>query len=58
MWAGILAYLDRCGYDYVTGCVSVPLRGVRDFVLKRYPSAYSVRPYRPLPSTVLQWPRG
>jgi putative hemolysin len=21
MWAGILAYLDRCGYDYVTGCV-------------------------------------
>jgi putative hemolysin len=24
MWAGILAYLDRCGYDYVTGCVSVP----------------------------------
>ena len=25
MWAGILAYLDRCGYDYVTGCVSVPL---------------------------------
>ena len=39
MWAGILAYLDRCGYDYVAGCVSVPthpgdepgsqLRGVR-----------------------------
>ena len=26
MWAGILAYLDRCGYDYVTGCVSVPVR--------------------------------
>ena len=25
MWAGILAYLDRCGYDYVTGCVSVPI---------------------------------
>ena len=52
MWAGILAYLDRCGYDYVTGCVSVPLcdaRGVRDFVLKRYPSAYRVRPYRPVP---------
>ena len=24
MWAGILAYLDRCGYEYVTGCVSVP----------------------------------
>ena len=27
MWAGILAYLDRCGYDYVTGCVSVPVAG-------------------------------
>ena len=27
MWAGILAYLDRCGYDYVTGCVSVPVQG-------------------------------
>ena len=52
MWAGILAYTDRYGYDYVTGCVSVPitgeadgsdvqlpgsqLRGVRDFVLKRH----------------------
>src|SRR6201993_1880279 len=41
MWAGILAYLDRYGYDYVTGCVSVPigdgsqLRGVRDFILRR-----------------------
>ena len=30
MWAGILAYLDRCGYDYVTGCVSVPVRGADD----------------------------
>ena len=30
MWAGILAYLDRCDYDYVTGCVSVPVgRGRR-----------------------------
>ena len=28
MWAGILAYLDRCGYDYVTGCVSVPVDGL------------------------------
>ena len=48
MWAGILAYLDRCGYDYVTGCVSVPvddaagapgsqIRGVRDFVLRGTP---------------------
>ena len=51
MWAGILAYLDHCDYDYVTGCVSVPLsdaRGVQDFVLRRYPSAYRVRPYRPV----------
>src|ERR1700682_3944485 len=62
MWAGILAYLDRCGYDYVTGCVSVPvlgpdeetpgsqIRGVRDFVLRRHaaPPQYTVRPYRPV----------
>lgn len=59
MWAGILAYLDRCDYDYVTGCVSVPvqtggeapgsqIRGVRDFVLRRHPSRYRVRPYRPV----------
>jgi putative hemolysin len=61
MWAGILAYLDRCGYDYVTGCVSVPIqtsadepgsqiRGVRDFVLRRHaaPSEYTVRPHRPV----------
>jgi putative hemolysin len=60
MWAGILAYLDRCGYDYVTGCVSVPIngaggpgsqiRGVRDFVLRRHaaPPEYTVRPYRPV----------
>jgi len=26
MWAGILAYLDRYGYDYVTGCVVGPDR--------------------------------
>jgi putative hemolysin len=58
MWAGILAYLDRCGYDYVTGCVSVPIagdggppgtqiRGVRDFVLRRHaaPRQYQVHPY-------------
>ena len=52
MWAGILAYLDRCGYDYVTGCVSVPLadvRGVREAVLKRYRSTFEVTPYRPVP---------
>jgi putative hemolysin len=60
MWAGILAYLDRCGYDYVTGCVSVPthaegapgsqIRGVRDFVRRRHaaPQCYTVHPYRPV----------
>jgi putative hemolysin len=60
MWAGILAYLDRCGYDYVTGCVSVPIqgsphdtsgaqvRGVRDFVLRRHAAPYTVRPHRPV----------
>lgn len=59
MWAGILAYLDRCDYDYVTGCVSVPietdadapgsqLRGVRDIVLRRHAAAQRVRPYQPV----------
>ena len=62
MWAGILAYLDRCGYDYVTGCVSVPvqgsedeapgsqIRGVRDFVRRRHaaPPEYTVHPFRPV----------
>jgi putative hemolysin len=61
MWAGILAYLDRCGYDYVTGCVSVPvagdgeppgtqIRGVRDFVLRRHaaPANCRVHPHRPV----------
>src|SRR3954453_23535054 len=59
MWAGILAYLDRCDYDYVTGCVSVPIcadsdvpgsqiRGVRDFILSRHGAQYRVRPYRPV----------
>ena len=63
MWGGILAYLDRSGYDYVTGCVSVPvadphgelpagsqLRGVRDFVMRRHaaPAEQTVRPYRPV----------
>jgi putative hemolysin len=60
MWAGILAYLDRCGYDYVTGCVSVPLddvRGVRDDVLRRYRSTYEVRPYRPVPLDELPAPQ-
>ncbi|MCV7424910.1 GNAT family N-acetyltransferase [Mycobacterium yunnanensis] len=60
MWAGILAYLDRSGYDYVTGCVSVPVRGtpdeapgaqiraVRDVVRKRHASPFTVHPYRPV----------
>lgn len=58
MWAGILAYLDRYGYDYITGCVSVPvngegapgsqLRGVRDLVRRRHASPYRVTPYRPV----------
>ncbi|MCH9666720.1 MAG: GNAT family N-acetyltransferase [Actinomycetia bacterium] len=63
MWRGILAYLDRSGYDYVAGCVSVPVvdpsghnaagsqvRGVRDFVMRRHaaPSEYTVRPFHPV----------
>lgn len=60
MWAGILAYLDRCGYDYVTGCVSVPIQGspdetpgaqiraVRDFVRRRHASEYTLYPRRPV----------
>ncbi|OMC41827.1 GNAT family N-acyltransferase [Mycobacterium sp. IS-1264] len=63
MWAGILAYLDRYSYDYVTGCVSVPigaesdgdvpgsqLRGVRDFILSRHgaPERYRVEPHLPV----------
>ncbi|HTX94586.1 MAG TPA: GNAT family N-acyltransferase [Mycobacterium sp.] len=61
MWAGILAYLDRYDYDYVTGCVSVPIveesggpdvqtpgrqaRGVRDFVLSRHATPPQYRVY-------------
>ena len=61
MWAGILAYLDRRGYEYVTGCISVPvagddaapgrqIRGVRDFVLRRHAAEprYRVHPHRPV----------
>ncbi len=60
MWTGILTYLDRCGYDYVVGCVSVPthgdgppgshLRAVRDFALDRHAAApeFRVHPYRPV----------
>lgn len=60
MWTGILAYLDRCGYDHLIGCISVPthgehppgveLRGIRDLVLSRYaaPAEFTVHPYRPV----------
>ena len=62
MWGGILAYLDRCGYDFVAGCVSVPthpegagapgqlLRGVRDVARRRHaaPPELTVHPYRPV----------
>ncbi|KHO25924.1 GNAT family N-acetyltransferase [Mycolicibacterium setense] len=62
MWAGILAYLDHSGYDYVAGCVSVPvagnsdgppgtqIRGIRDFVRRRHaaPAEHTVYPYRPV----------
>lgn len=58
MWAGILAYLDRYQYDYVSGCVSVPvhgegapgsqIRGIRDFVRRRHASPHRVSPYRPV----------
>ena len=60
MWAGILAYLDHCDYDYVTGAyrcrsraTGAPgsqVRGVRDFVSRRHaaPAEYTVYPYRPV----------
>ncbi len=63
MWTGILAYVDRCGYDYVAGCISVPvldptgqtgpgcqIRGVRDVVGRRHAAdpRYTVHPYRPV----------
>lgn len=58
MWAGILAYVDRCGYDYVTGCVSVPvhgdgppgsqIRGMRDVARRRHTSPYRLAPHRPV----------
>ena len=53
MWAGILAYLDRCDYDYVTGCVSVPVsaseayrRAARSAVFAT--SCCGVTPRRPI----------
>lgn len=48
MWAGILHYLELTGYEWVMGCVSVPMqetpdavpgsnvRGVRDMLLGKY----------------------
>lgn len=60
MWTGILAYLDRSGYDYVAGCVSVPvggvgapgaqIRSVHDFVSRRHAVApeHRVTPHRPV----------
>ncbi|MEN0138990.1 MAG: GNAT family N-acyltransferase [Rhodococcus sp. (in: high G+C Gram-positive bacteria)] len=50
MWAGILHYLQLTGYEWVMGCVSVPMRehpdavagsnvrGVRDLLLRKYGS--------------------
>lgn len=62
MWAGILHYLDVTGYEWVMGCVSVPLRaapgdrlganvrGVRDRLLSKHASAPDrrVRPHTPV----------
>ncbi|SUA78817.1 N-acyl amino acid synthase, PEP-CTERM/exosortase system-associated [Nocardia otitidiscaviarum] len=62
MWAGILHYIEITGYDWVMGCVSVPMRlapedepgvnvrGVRDMLLARHavtPERF-VHPYRPV----------
>ncbi|AMY24801.1 GNAT family N-acetyltransferase [Rhodococcoides fascians] len=62
MWAGILHYLDLTGYEWVMGCVSVPMqsapgeavganvRGVRDRLLDRHATAVDRRvvPYNPV----------
>ncbi|WP_327120278.1 GNAT family N-acetyltransferase [Nocardia sp. NBC_01730] len=62
MWAGIMHYIQLTGYDWVMGCVSVPMqatpvepsgvnvRGVRDMLLGRHASDQErrVRPYRPV----------
>ncbi|ONM49264.1 GNAT family N-acetyltransferase [Nocardia donostiensis] len=62
MWAGILHYIQLTGYDWVMGCVSVPMqnspaepagvnvRGVRDLLLARHACdpQRRVRPYRPV----------
>ena len=62
MWAGILHYIELTGYEWVMGCVSVPMqdgpadpiganvRGVRDFVADRHftPADQRVRPRNPV----------
>ncbi|MFC7425466.1 GNAT family N-acetyltransferase [Nocardia tengchongensis] len=62
MWAGILHYIQLTGYDWVMGCVSVPMRmtpedepgvnvrGVRDLLLRKHAldTERHVRPYNPV----------
>ncbi|WP_328404417.1 GNAT family N-acetyltransferase [Nocardia sp. NBC_00403] len=62
MWAGILHYIQLTGYEWVMGCVSVPMqdtpadpagvnvRGVRDMLLGRHGSdpERRVHPHRPV----------
>lgn len=62
MWAGILHYIQLTGYDWVMGCVSVPMReaptdpagvnvrGVRDMLLGRHSCdpERRVHPYNPV----------
>ncbi|MFE6859076.1 GNAT family N-acetyltransferase [Nocardia sp. NPDC057668] len=62
MWAGILHYIQLTGYEWIMGCVSVPMqqtpedlpgsnvRGVRDLILRKHGLAPErhVRPYNPV----------
>ncbi len=62
MWAGILHYIQLTGYEWVMGCVSVPMqedpldrpganvRGVRDILLDKYATdpERRVRPFNPV----------
>ncbi|WP_067826801.1 GNAT family N-acetyltransferase [Nocardia inohanensis] len=62
MWAGILHYIQLTGYEWVMGCVSVPMqmtpadapgvnvRGVRDLLLAKHALDVErhVRPYNPV----------
>ncbi|AHH16796.1 acetyltransferase (GNAT) domain-containing protein [Nocardia nova SH22a] len=62
MWAGILHYIQLTGYDWVMGCVSVPMRdtpadppgmnvaAVRNMLLSKHAGdpQRRVRPYRPV----------